>query len=587
MSNLVSSHANGVTKRQLLVLGLHAGTMILIMWNSVTILGAGGIDSFEIFLLICIFFGSISLTVDLWTSIIGLCIMVFGTPEKSIFPYFDAQGPLPELHSTTALTVYMRNEEPGPIFDRLLAMHESLSQTGRLGNFRFVLLSDTTYPDVIRMEVEGFEKIKNNLSMGTYRTAFYRRRSNNIGFKAGNAFDYVENHSEGDEFFVPLDSDSTMSGDLLVRLVSSMEKNPRIGIIQTQFGSTPSISGFNRIMYFFTRQIHNTGLSWWYKDRAIYWGHNATIRTRAFLEHCKLPFLKERPPLGGYVLSHDAIESKFMGRAGYEVWLLPVEIGSYEANPPTLIDHLRREIRWCRGTIQYLALFKQPGLDFFDRVQICQIISSYLGPAVWTVVTFAIIVKSAMAQSSGDIEYLNVYSQRLIIALTSFPRAVSIVYIATKCVRSYGDGLRWVISCVLHFVFVAVVAPTISIAITAQVFGSFIYSSFGWDGQNRDRLGLGWRDTFRTLWLQTLTGVGIASGMLTQNGFGVVRVFVLASSLLLSVPAAVMTASPYVSRIILRMRLFTIPEELAMPPVLSSVVSPEIHSLSLRKTKSQ
>ncbi|KAH8621978.1 glucans biosynthesis glucosyltransferase h [Alternaria alternata] len=556
------------------------------MWNSFVILEPGGIDSFEVFLLICIFFGSISLVIDLWTSTIGLCIMIFGNPERSIFPYFDAKGPLPELHSTTALTIYMRNEDPGPIFDRLLAIHDSLSQIDRLKSFRFVLLSDTTNVDVIRMEEEGFEEIKDSLSMGTYRTAFYRRRKENIGFKAGNAFDYVEQHSQGDEFFVPLDSDSTMSGDLLVRLVDSMEKNPQIGIIQTQFGSTPSMSGFNRIMNFFTRHIHNTGLSWWYRDRAIYWGHNATIRTRAFLHHCKLPFLAERPPLGGWVLSHDVIESKFMGRAGYEVWLLPVETGSYETNPPTLIDHIRRDVRWCRGTLQYIALLKQPGLDFFDRVQICQIICSYLGPAVWTVVTSAIIVRSAMNQSSTeDIDYLNVYSQRLIVALTTFPRAASIAYIARKCVRSCDDGFRWAISCLLHFLYIALVAPTISIAITAQVFGSFIESSFGWEGQNRERLGLGWRDSFRALWLQTSIGVGIAGGMLTQNGFGVVRVFVLALSLLLSVPAAVLTASPYLSGIVLRMRLFNIPEEVALPPILSSIVPPEIHSLSRQKMK--
>ncbi|KAL1796122.1 hypothetical protein ACET3X_006346 [Alternaria dauci] len=403
------------------------------MWNSFVLLRPGGISPFEVFLIICILLGSVSFVVDLWTSIIGLCIMTFGNAEKSIFPYFDAHGPLPELRSTTALTIYMRNEDPGPVLDRLLAIHDSLSQTGRLGNFRFVLLSDTTYPDIIRMEEEGFEKIKDGLSIGTYRTAFYRRRSENIGFKAGNAFDYVERHSEGDEFFVPLDSDSTMSGDLLVRLVSSMENNPRIGIIQTQFGNTPSTSGFNRIMNFFTRHIHNTGLSWWYGDRAIYWGHNATIRTEAFRDHCKLPFLTERPPLRGHILSHDVIESKFMGRAGYEVRLLPVQHGSYEANLPTLIDHMRRDIRWCRGTIQYLALFNQPGLDFFDRVQICHILCSYLGPVAWTVVTFAVLIKSAISgDKARDMEYLEVYSQPLAIVLASLSRIAGDFYIATN-----------------------------------------------------------------------------------------------------------------------------------------------------------
>src|SRR5687768_13179823 len=108
------------------------------------------------------------------------------------------------------------------------------------------------------MEEQIFARLQDRLSTGTFRTAFYRRRSRNTGSKAGNAFDYVEHHAEGDDFFVPLDSDSTMSGELLVRLAASMEKHPQIGIIQTQFTSTPSISGFSRIMYFFSTQVHNT-----------------------------------------------------------------------------------------------------------------------------------------------------------------------------------------------------------------------------------------------------------------------------------------------------------------------------------------
>ncbi|KAH7089282.1 putative glycosyltransferase [Paraphoma chrysanthemicola] len=556
------------------------------MWNSFVILKAGGIGPFEVFLLICTFFGAVSPTVDLWTIIIGLCVMMFGNAEKSIYPYFDERSPLPELHSRTALTIYMRNEEPDSIFSRLLAMYESLSQTGCLGNFRFVLLSDTSDPDVMRMEERTFERLKGKLSTGTFGTAFYRRRSKNIGFKAGNAFDYVEHHSDGDDFFVPLDSDSTMSGELLVRLASSMEKHPQIGMIQTQFATTPSVSGFSRVMYFFSAHIQNTGLSWWYKDSAIYWGHNAIIRTQAFLENCKLPVLKERAPLGGFILSHDIIESLFMRRAGYEVRLLPVETGSYEAHPPTFIDHMRRELRWCRGTIQYIVLLRQPGLKFISRIQICQVLASHLGPTVWTVMTLATIIKSTLVHSDArNINDLGAYSQLLQINMNAFPRIVSIVWIATKCVKGYGDGIRWAVSIFLHLLYMALIGPTMSIAITALVFSSFIHSSFVWDAQNRDRLGLGWRDAYRTLWLPTVIGIGIASIIVTQDGFTAFRLSMLALSLALGVPTAVLTASPYLSQITLRLRLFMIPEEFAVPPVLSSILAPEIHSLSLPKAK--
>jgi membrane glycosyltransferase len=578
--------ASGISERHLLVLGLHTITLIYIMWNSIAILRPGGIGLFEIFLLMSTFIGCVPFVVDLWASVVGLYIIMFGNTEKSVSPYFDARGPLPELHSKTALTIYMRNEDPSPIFDRLLAMHESLSQTGRLGHFRFVLLSDTSYPNVMHMEEAGFERISDTLSEGTCRAAFYRRRSKNVGFKAGNAFDYVEHHSQGDDFFVPLDSDSTMSGDLLVRLVSSMERHPRIGLIQTGFNSTPSISGFSRIMYFYSNYVHNTGLSWFYQDFATYWGHNAIVRTHAFLEYCKLPVLKARPPLGGYVLSHDIIESIFMRRAGYQVKLLPVETGSYEGDPPTYIDNLRRELRWCRGIIQYLVFLKEPGLAFISRVQICQVLSTYLGPTALTVMSLVITIRSLLGQSNiSNVDYLGVYTQPLFIGMSVFPRTVSHVYLATKCVKGYGDGLRWAISCLLRFILVTVIAPTTHVGIMAQVFGSFIYGSVAWDGQNRQRLSLGWRDAFGTLWLQTLTGISISIVMLITDGVGILRVLLLVLCSSLAVPAAVFTASPYFSRIVLRMRMCMMPEEVTLSAVLSSIVSPEIHALSSRKAK--
>ncbi|KNG52195.1 glucans biosynthesis glucosyltransferase h [Stemphylium lycopersici] len=583
---LVHVRANGMSKRHVFVMGLHTVTLLYIVWNHFAILRPDGIRIFESLLLILTFVGCFPLTLDFWSAIIGLCVVMFGDSKKSIYPYLGAESPLPGLRSKSALTIYMRNEDPSPIFDRLLAMHASLDQTGRLGNFRFVLLSDTSDPDVMQMEETGFEKIKASLSEGTYRPAFYRRRSKNVGFKAGNAFDYVQHHSKGDEFFIPLDSDSTMSGDLLVRMASSMENNPQIGIIQARLRSTPSMSGFGRATYYVNNHIHNIGLSWFYKDHAVYWGHNAIIRTQAFLENCKLPVLKGRPPLGGYILSHDVIEAIFMRHAGYEVRLLPVETGSYEAHPPNLIEHVRRELRWCRGTLPYIVLLKQPGFSFFSRFQMCYCLSTYLGPMAWALVSLTIAIKSLLTESETlDKNNLDFYSQPKLLVLSFFPRFVGLVHLATKCVRDYGDGLRWAVSCFLHSTFTAAMAPIVNVALTAVVAGSFINDSIAWDGQNRNRLGLSWRDALRTFWLQTLIGIVLVGIVLTMNGFRVFIVLVLASTFPLVVPITVITASPRLSRIVLYMRLFIIPEEVELTPVLSSVVPSEIRALASKKSK--
>ena len=45
-----------------------------------------------------------------------------------------------------------------------------------------------------------------------------------------------------------------------------------------------------------------------------------------------------------------------MGRAGWEVWLAYDLPGSYEEAPPTLLDELKRDRRWCQGNLQHLRL---------------------------------------------------------------------------------------------------------------------------------------------------------------------------------------------------------------------------------------
>lgn len=202
--------------------------------------------------------------VSFWNSAIGLCVILFGNAERSVYPYFRPRGPLSKLRTTTALTIFMRNEDPGPVLDRLYAMYESLQQINCLKHFRFVLLSDTDHVDVARSEAGVFAQHAVSLSEGIAKPLFYRRRDRNTGYKAGNLKDYLDNHSKGDDSFVTLDSDSAMSGDILVRLVSSMEENPLIGLLQTIVIGMPAVSAFTRLFQFGLRhgvRTYNMGFS--------------------------------------------------------------------------------------------------------------------------------------------------------------------------------------------------------------------------------------------------------------------------------------------------------------------------------------
>ncbi len=105
---------------------------------------------------------------------------------------------------------------------------------------------------------------------------------------------------------LPLDADSLMSGDQIVRLVRMMQAHPKIGILQSLVVGMPSASAFARIFQFGMRhgmRSYTMGQAWWVGDCGPFWGHNALVRIKPFHEQCDLPMLPGKPPLGGHVLS--------------------------------------------------------------------------------------------------------------------------------------------------------------------------------------------------------------------------------------------------------------------------------------------
>ena len=163
---------------------------------------------------------------------------------------------------------------------------------------------------------------------------------------------------------LPLDADSLMAGEAVLRLVRIMQAHPRLGILQSLVVGAPAASAFARIFQFGMRhgmRAYTMGSAWWIGDCGPFWGHNAVVRIAPFREHCGLPILPGGPPLGGHVLSHDQVEAALMRRAGYEVRVLPEERGSWEENPPTIFEFSARDLRWCQGNMQYWRLLGTAG----------------------------------------------------------------------------------------------------------------------------------------------------------------------------------------------------------------------------------
>ncbi|GIZ47237.1 hypothetical protein CKM354_001033400 [Cercospora kikuchii] len=514
-------------------------------------------------------------------SVLSVAIVTFGNAERSIQPYFPAQGQLPKLSSTTALAFCMRNEDPEPLFDRLHAMQSALRKTGRLQHFRFVLLSDTSNEDIAIEELRLFTRFRNDISKGMSRPLFYRRRKINTGYKAGNVQDFLDCHSCGYDSFVVLDQDSVMCSDLLVRLVSSMERYPQLGMIQTAFCSIPPLSAFSRITSYskrFSARVRSLGQAWWLGDSALYWGHNAIIRTAPFREHCRLPELPGRPPFGGHIIGHDLMESILLRRAGYDVRLLPFIPGSFEEEPLNLIEALRRHQRWFQGTMQYWFLLTEPGLSLFQRIQVVRILAIYLMQVVSFVLTLAVIVNIIRNGSRPMSTTSNSTLPKLIILLITrgMKTAAILEGVLRSSTKQYGGVLRWSVAIVIESVFVMPMTAIISASVTYYLIAMFTGHAVSWDGQNRNRLGLSWRAAYRALWPVTMVGFGVLALLCRYPELRDWWIINWALSLALSVPFTVLTASPALAQFTTRWRLFTTPEEVEIPTVLKTIVDPKI-----------
>ena len=82
-------------------------------------------------------------------------------------------------------------------------------------------------------------------------------------------------------------------------------------------------------------------------------------------------------------MSHDFVEAGLLRRAGWSVRFVPRIQGSYEETPPTLIDHILRDRRWCQGNLQHLRIALAEGLLPMSRIHMWIGVSAYLAGPVW------------------------------------------------------------------------------------------------------------------------------------------------------------------------------------------------------------
>ena len=567
-----------LTRRRQVVLALNAATYALMLWVAAYVLGSGGWTWIDAILFVCFALGTPWTVLGFWNALIGLWLLHWRRDAiAQVAPYASAGDQPTPLGIKTAVFMTVRNEDPGRAILRLKTVKASIDATGEGAQFSYFVLSDTSQPAVAAAEEKAVEAWK-GVDPDAGRI-FYRRRAQNVAFKAGNVHDFCERWGRDFTLMLPLDADSLMAGREIVRMVRMMQAHPKIGILQSLVVGMPSSSGFARIFQFGMRhgmRSYTMGQAWWVGDCGPFWGHNALVRIEPFHEECRMPVLAGEPPLGGHVLSHDQVEATLMRRAGYEVRVLPEERGSWEENPPTMLEFAQRDIRWCQGNMQYVKLLDLPGLYPMSRFQLVWAILMFAGIPAWTLMIALLPVAAWQAQGAADFPvavavglYVTFFTMYLMPKIAGLIDAV----LTRGGVRRYGGWLRFVAGAGIELVFSFLQGAVSTIRTSIFMIGLLFGKSVVWGGQSRDARRLSWQAAAWTLWPQTLFGILVCGALLLIAPAVFWWSLPLTAGYLLAIPFAVLTADPRFGRFLQWAGICGVPEDFDTPAEVSAVLA--------------
>ncbi len=581
--NLINLNPERVRHRRIKVFGLMVFSTLLATckWISSIPTDSNILTKSLMTLLFILTFAWIALF--FWSSIFGF-FELMGKRKVPGIKWVPADTP---LTTKTAILMPVYNESSVNVFSNLLAMGESLAKTAFAKHFDIFVLSDTTDPKVWVEEEKTWLEAKS--MMPHEINLYYRRRAKNTARKSGNIEDFCNKWGAYYNYMIVLDADSLLNGDTMVKMAHLMQANPKTGIIQAPPMCLNGHSLFARIQQFAGKvygPIVSAGLAYWQVGDSNYWGHNAIIRVKAFMECCGLPVLKGKAPFGGHILSHDFVEAALIRRGGWAAWLLPELKGSYEECPPTMIDFAIRDRRWCQGNMQHLKILVSKGLHPVSRVHFTIGVMSYLSSPIW----LAFLVVGTMIVLGRGI-FPPVYFEEVrtlfpvwpifdklgTIALFAismfmliFPKFLGlIVYLReNKNKAKIGGRIGALKSVLTEIVISALCAPIMMMFQSKFVFDIFAGNSVSWNTQNRDDTGTSFREAVLRHRSHTLLGI-ISTIVIWFYAHSIFWwMLPITIGLIFSIPISMFTSRVSNGQWFKNKKFFLIPEESDMPKIL-------------------
>ena len=573
---------NELFRRRVLFVALFAVTMAGSLALAALALSPGGFGAVDIALLVLFAMTLPWMVAGFWNAVIGFLIMRFAAdPLAAIMPVAARIRGDEPVTASTAILLCIRNELPERMIRNLEPMLAGLDACG--ARFTLYVLSDTSDAQIAASEETCFTALA---ARWRGRVAIiYRRRTVNTAYKAGNIREFCEHWGSQHDFAVTLDADSFMTSEAVLRLVRIMQSDPRLGILQGLIVGLPSTSAFARVFQFGMRlgmRSYTIGSSWWQGDCGPYWGHNAVLRLKPFIAHCALPVLSRDGTGDRHILSHDQIEAVLMRAAGYDVRVLPQEDLGWEENPPTLLEFIRRDLRWCQGNMQYWQFLGLPGLKPVSRYQLVLAILMFIGSPAW--IGLLVLGTLAVAFSDTPASFIRADAGMTLfvwmMVMWFAPKLASAIDILVhpQLRHGFGGAGLFVVNFVIETVYSILLCPILWLGHTIFLTGLLFGREIGWIGQSRDDHAVPFTLALHNLWPHTLLGCAALGLLAATQPLAIPYALFLAGGPALSIPFAVITAWPWLGNFAARVGIGRLPEETERPAALMVLALPAIEA---------
>jgi len=479
----------------------------------------------------------------------------------------------------TAIIMPICNEDVATVFAGLRATCESVAATGHARQFDVFVLSDSYTPEIAAAERAAWEELRSALATSPNQPqveVYYRLRTRRTHRKAGNVADFCRRWGKDYRYMVVLDADSVMSGDCLCSMVKLMEANPTAGIIQTATQAIGHVTLHARAQQFASRmtgRLFTLGMQFWQLGESHYWGHNAIIRVKPFMDHCALAPIRGKGGMSGGIMSHDFVEAALMRRAGYHVWLVADLVGSYEQQPPDLLAELQRDRRWCQGNLQNARLMAEPGLHSVHRAMFVTGTMAYVSAPLW--LAFLTLGTALWLSGSSVVEHWLSMPMELTglwvwtLCLLFLPRVLGIAAVLIRGEQRHFGGLGGLLkSALLESALAIVQAPVRMLAHSLFVVVALTGIKLDWKSPPREAAAVPWRVAAAQLAPMTLVIAALAVGIAFIDVSALAWLMPVGLPLLMAIPLTVLTSQIALGNSLRDRGFLLIPEESRSPAVL-------------------